>query len=481
VRLVSLACILVILLFISPAFAQDDGTCPTLVQAAYERTLEICEDADSDEACYGNLELIAEPSDIGFDAMGDIVEVADIEGLRLSEMNIDEEVWGIAMMRVSMLPNESDTPVDVQMIIFGNVQIENLGGKEVEVEPVEIELTATAQILIHAEPSSSSARVNFLNRGDVVTGDGRVEAGDWYRVIATDQNSGEEVYGWVSANRVTAPEDGDVEALSIIDPESGEAAPGEAIELRPMQAFNFAAGVDDAPCEEAPDSGILIQTPDGAGEITFLVNEVAIDVASTVYITAKPGADLKIRTLEGAARAAFQADQRTIPAGGEVNFPLDANTRVAGAPTDLTGYDEAPLQNLPIGLLDREIETASPLILSGVFLNQFVSLTLNCPGQLPINVDPGPNNPGSAEIFAAISDEAWFTDDGSQFSLEKIEDNTYQTVDEVALSEGFEHFIIITIETEGRFIVESHTLNQQGPNGNANCELVNTRSWDLIE
>ena len=57
----------------------------------------------------------------------------------------------------------------------------------------------------------------------------------------------------------------------------------------PMQAFYFQSGVD-AMCPAAPDSGMLIQTPEGVGEVTFLINEVDISLARRCISTPRPRA-----------------------------------------------------------------------------------------------------------------------------------------------------------------------------------------------
>ncbi|MFN8372502.1 MAG: hypothetical protein U0694_06460 [Anaerolineae bacterium] len=51
--------------------------------------------------------------------------------------------------------------------------------------------------------------------------------------------------------------------------------------------------------QEAPDSGILIQTPQGAGTINLVVNEVEITLGSTAYMTAGDG-EMTVSLIEGA-------------------------------------------------------------------------------------------------------------------------------------------------------------------------------------
>ena len=60
-------------------------------------------------------------------------------------------------------------------------------------------------------------------------------------------------------------------------------------EQTPMQAFYLRTGIGDVACEEAPESGLLIQTPDGIDEVTFNVNGVDVQVGSTVLFQTEEG------------------------------------------------------------------------------------------------------------------------------------------------------------------------------------------------
>jgi hypothetical protein len=145
---------------------------------------------------------------------------------------------------------------------------------------------------------------------------------------------------------------GDVEIENAVDvPEDGDTeAP-----LTPMQAFYFRSGIGDAPCEGAPDSGLLIQTPEGAGEIEFTVNEVNITLASTTYLQAEEGADLTVNVVEGMAEVEAQGVVQTVPAGARVSVPLDEGLSASGPPNPPEPYDEDVLVVLPLNNLEREI------------------------------------------------------------------------------------------------------------------------------
>ena len=151
---------------------------------------------------------------------------------------------------------------------------------------------------------------------------------------------------------------GDVEITSAVDPEA--LANGEQTA---MQAFYLTTGIGDAGCEEAPESGLLVQTPEGVGEINFVVNEVEVQMGSTVFFQAETTDNLTASTLEGAA----------VLTVGEWTFPVLEGTRqdlpvfelLAGRENSvrdaLGTYNNDTFAALPLDLLEREITVRSPL------------------------------------------------------------------------------------------------------------------------
>lgn len=245
-------------------------TCPAIVEAALDAVDTLCASAGRNQACYGNVQLEAEPqpnvADFQFNTAGDKVAVNDIAALRLSPMDEEAALWGVALMRLQA--NLPDT----------------LPGQN----------------------------VTFI------------------------------LYG-------------DVEVINAIDPEAvlaGDAAP--------MQAFYLTTGIGDARCNEAPDSGVLVQTPEGVGEIAFTVNEVAVEMGSTVLFQAQPGGEMVVTTIEGSA--ALTLADRVLPvlAGTRLRVPLDDLLRPLDGLFEPESYDLERLQSLPLNLLERAIDIRAP-------------------------------------------------------------------------------------------------------------------------
>jgi len=128
----------------------------------------------------------------------------------------------------------------------------------------------------------------------------------------------------------------------------------------PMYAFAFRSAQGDAQCAEVPESGMLIQTPEGVAEVTLLINEVDVQLGSTVYFQAEPGRALQVYVLEGHAELTAQGASEKVPAGATAAVPLDQSNRPAGPPSAAKPYRPEQVANAPLPLLERPIEIAPP-------------------------------------------------------------------------------------------------------------------------
>jgi hypothetical protein len=203
---------------------------------------------------------------------------------------------------------------------------------------------------VRLRPTTSQNNViASLSNGQVVTANGRLADGSWVRVVL---NAETQAVGWVSADFVSS--DTDLSRLAVVEVDS-------ATVYAPMQAFYFASSIGDSPCVEAPDSGILIQSPQGAGEINLRVNEVDIALGSTVYMTAGGGL-MTVYVVEGHAVLAANGVSQTVPAGTYAEIPLDANGLADGAPSYPQPYAMADVQALPVSVvLPQSVRITPPI------------------------------------------------------------------------------------------------------------------------
>jgi hypothetical protein len=133
-------------------------------------------------------------------------------------------------------------------------------------------------------------------------------------------------------------------------------------EFTPMQAFYLTTGIGDARCAEAPESGMLVQTPKGVGEVNFRINGVEVAMGSTVMFQAPTDNELTAITIEGAA--VLKVDNQSYPVIQGTKFGvqrLPENVRFIPIPDLPDAYSLTSVQSLPLGLLARPIEIALPL------------------------------------------------------------------------------------------------------------------------
>ncbi len=358
--------LITVILIALPIFTQAQTLdCPAIVREALEAVDSACTDTGRNQACYGNITLSAEPQadvqDFVFDKAGDRVGLNIVKSLTLSPMDTAAQVWGVALLRVQANLPDTLPGQNVTFLLFGDVAIDNAAVASI-VPPVAtltpVTIKTSNRINIRSGPSTRNSVLGSLASGQTVRATGRNAEGDWLYIAFDEQT------GWVFAQLVTV--EGDAESLPIIETADAQPTP-EATEVAspatsgPMQAFYFKTGSGDAPCDEAPDSGILIQTPSGAAKIDLLANEVHITLGSTVYLQAQPGGDMLITVVEGQATVTAFGVTVIAPAGTRVRVPLDNDLKASGPPAPLESYIVADLAALPVTHLPDVITLAEPL------------------------------------------------------------------------------------------------------------------------
>lgn len=148
---------------------------------------------------------------------------------------------------------------------------------------------------------------------------------------------------------------GDVQIENAV--ESGDTS------MTPMQAFYFTTGVGDAACEEAPESGLMIQTPVGAGEIVLNANGANITLGSTAFLQAYDKEDgspeMAFSVLEGLGSIESGGIIQPIPAGSWIKMALNAERRAEFVPPRPIPYRENKFERFPLRLLERRIEVSN--------------------------------------------------------------------------------------------------------------------------
>jgi LysM repeat protein len=261
-RRVGYILIVLLLCFASiPSQAQTDGDCPAIVVTALETVDEVCSDTARNEACYGHNALLMVPragvTEVAFEQPGDITGLEFIEILQLEEMDVSNNTWGVALLK--MQANLPDT--------------------------------------------MPGQNVTFLLFGDVMVTNG---------VAAEDDT------------------------------------------LQPMQAFYFNTGIGDQQCNQAPESGILIQTPEGTETVQLTANGVDIELGSTAFLQST-AEYMDIFLLENQAVVSASSVSELVPAGDFIRIPLGVDGKAIGPPQPAMPYEDKDFSALPLSLLPREI------------------------------------------------------------------------------------------------------------------------------
>lgn len=249
--------------------AQEDA-CPVIVQTALSTVESWCADTRRNQACYGNLALVAQArdsvTDFQFSQPGDIADLAAIQTITLDALDTTTETWGVALLRAQANLPDTLPGQNVTLLLFGDVEIRNQGGM--------------------SDESGS--------------------------------------YG-------------------------------------DMQAFYFRTGIADAPCSAAPESGILIQTPNSAERITLNINEAVVTLGSTAFLQAVPGDAMRVSILEGTGEVTAGGASVAVPAGTQVSVPLDGDGRADGVPSYPVAYTTDQADALPVVMLPEVVEVAEPI------------------------------------------------------------------------------------------------------------------------
>lgn len=370
--------LLSLLLLALPVLGQSSETnsCPQIVTTALDITDEACSAIDRNEVCYGHALIEASvlaDVDSGFTTAGDRVNLDDLRSIRLSPMDERDGVWGVSLMRLqASLPDDAPGR-NVTLVVFGDVALEN---QAEEVTLADVTVSSFANLNVRLTPRLGAYVLATLSSGEQITANGRLADNSWLRVSVPQ--TGEN--GWINIRSVEP--NPALNALAVVEETSTY--------YRPMQAFYFQSGNNDSPCPEAPNSGLLIQTPEGAGKLRFLVNEVSIRLGSTMLLQTTPSNEMILSLLEGSATVeAFGVTQVLFP-GTQVRIPLGPNNIPVGPPSPPEPYDGTQALVAPTGQLDKAFPIVRPMT-HGEIYAQMVDLYGAPPAPVIVVEDSAPD------------------------------------------------------------------------------------------
>ncbi len=322
--------------------------CTGIVQQAMDATHSLCDELGTNQACYGHARLEAQPqiglADFNFQAPGDIINVTALRSLRLSALDEQNGIWGVARMTVQPSAPDVDPGEQVTFLLFGDVEIQNLVPAPTQ---TTARVLARLNVNVRRDPALEAFVTRTLASGTVVRARGRTEDNQWLYIETVNGD-----LGWVSAPAMDI--DGGLAAINVLEP--------YAANFGPMQAIRLETGEGGVLCDDMPESGVLIQTPDGVAEVSLWINEVKIRLGSTAYIRAGRNRDMRITMLEGQAQVEAQGQTVIASAGTELTIALDQNLAPM-APPSAPQQIQQSVENLPVQELERTFPTFTPTLI----------------------------------------------------------------------------------------------------------------------
>lgn len=331
--------ILFLILAMNIAYSQGDN-CPAIVEQALISTDEACMNLGRNQVCYGNQQVSAEGRrELQFESSGDIANLADIQTITTAPLDVESGIWGVALLNVQAnIPNTLPGQ-NVTFVLFGDTTLVN----EIDVAfEVQLHAISTGNINVRREPATNAGIVTVLQTNEAVTVVGRNNTGDWVLVQLNEGGT-----AWVFTSLLTI--DGDIAELPLFD-----SAPQYT---NPMQAFQFSSGVGASLCDEAPQDGLLIQSPENI-TVNFLINGIEVQIGSTALIReVTESGMLQIINIHGNVTISVNGESIALAPGESINVQ-------AGEPLpEPSIYTENAMRALPLNLLPEEV-SIPPVIVS---------------------------------------------------------------------------------------------------------------------
>lgn len=129
-----------------------------------------------------------------------------------------------------------------------------------------------------------------------------------------------------------------------------------------MRAVVLKTGLTATTCAEAPDSALILQSPEG-GQATLTINGASVTLGSTLYVTAEQNNEMEIATIEGSAVVSAFNITRIVGPGAKISMALGGGDglQVAGPPSEPEPFDLKVVARAPLTLLERPVQIPPPI------------------------------------------------------------------------------------------------------------------------
>lgn len=328
----------IVTLCLCVALVTAQVTCDVDVSDVINQVEDVCTQVGENQVCYGNFEVSAIVQDntpaLNFSMQGDLADVENIRSLYLSGLDPEQDRWGIAQMR--LLTTTTNGTQDVNLLLFGDVEIENTVEQAPKFDVVVGQYSANVRNF----PRDNSLILESVPAGETIEAVGRVDDTSWIRVRLENG-----AVGWVASFLINPTNDDDNFAdLSVQD----SASPY----FGAMQAFYFTEG-DASQCGNVMSDGLLIQTPQGTARVTLLINEVSIELipnqnGATALVTGSASNGMTISVIDGTAYVESNGSSFFVDSTQQTTIELDANLQPIGTPSIPITYNVDDIAVIPV-------------------------------------------------------------------------------------------------------------------------------------
>ena len=337
-----LSILLIIWLLLFTVSAQESA-CPSMQDEALENIVAHCADQAPGTLCFGHdtvTPVSRQPAEDRGSLLqpGDTISIAGIDWLSVST---EEKTWGTARALFPAYPHDGPETRTVALLPIGNVALFIPEPVELPSPLAEIKVVAAQGANLRALPNTEARVVAQITVSSDLLAIGRSPGGGWLLVYATP-----DLRGWISASVVTeAPEN---------LPEMQTDADTVPLWL-PWQSFDFRSGIDDAPCEGASASGILLQAPKFISLRRFEINGARVLLRGTAWLQATVSSGMLIHVIDGLARVSAHDSEVVVNSGKLTAVALEmddaGSIMPAEPPATPVAYDYHQLVGLPIHAL----------------------------------------------------------------------------------------------------------------------------------
>lgn len=322
--------------------AAQEPSCPAAQNDAFDNIINHCAEQEPGSLCFGHetvsvVKRANAPQTQELRQPGDTMPINAIDWLSVST---EDHSYGAARAVFPAYPYDGLEAEPSALLAYGNVAL-FLPAPHLQPPLQDLAVAASRGAYLRAEPNTDSDIVKPIPVRVTVKVIGASSNLNWLRIYAAP-----DIIGWMSREVLTEPE----QALPLL------AAETDIVPLwLPWQAFDFRSGIADAPCADAPESGILLQTPKFISPRQFIVNGIRLRLSGSAWLQAQANSGTLIHVLDGLANVRANGVEHEVKSGFMTTVPLDtadgSGLTPADAPTEPVAYDYHALLNLPVHAL----------------------------------------------------------------------------------------------------------------------------------